>query len=125
MAWTVSSLPNTGHTQVPDRRGNGTHVQYRLFHQELMLFVFLFLFLPHFSGGSRNWKGGFSGECSEQRCEALISLPRKARKHFFAVIFQLPGWAVVAPLCFALHCHCSLVSVQSVTVCITLALDVD
>ena len=48
------------------------------------------------------WKGGFSGECSEQRHEVLISLPRKARKIFFAVTFQLPGWAVVAPSCFAL-----------------------
>ena len=56
-------------------------------------------------------KGVFSGECSEQRCEVLICHPRKARKNFFAVIFQLPGWAIVAPSCFALHCHCSLVSV--------------
>ena len=52
----------------------------------------------------------------------LIRLPREARKIFFAVIFQLPGWAIIAPSCFALHYHCSLVSVQSVTVCMTLAM---
>ena len=32
----------------------------------------------------------------------LIS-PRQARKFFFAFIFQLSGWAVVAPSCFALQ----------------------
>ena len=29
---------------------------------------------------------------------------------FFVFIFQLFGWALVAPLHFALHYHCSLVS---------------
>ena len=68
------------------------------------------------------WKGGFSGECSGQRHEVPICLPREAWKKIFTVIFQLPGWAVVAPSCFALHCHYSLFSVQSMTVCMTLAM---
>ena len=78
------------------------------------------LSISHASGRSRNLEGGFSGECSEQRREVLICLPREAWKKCFAVIFQLPGWAVVAPLCFTLHCP--LVSVQSLTVCMTLAM---
>ena len=53
-------------------------------------------------------------QCVEAR-SADLSSARSAKK-FFRVIFQLPGWALVAPSCFALHCHCSLVSVQSVTV---------
>ena len=36
------------------------------------------------------WKGGFSGECSEQRREVVICLLREARKNVFTVIFQLP-----------------------------------
>ena len=64
--------------------------------------------------------GSLAGEGGEQRCEEPICLPRKAQKIFFMVSFHLPGWVVVAPSCFALHCHCSLVSVQSVTVCMTL-----
>ena len=54
------------------------------------------------------------GQCVEAR-SADLNTARSA-KIFFRVIFQLPGWALVAPSCFALHCHCSLVSVQSVTV---------
>ena len=72
------------------------------------------------SGGFRNLERGFTAEGSEERREVPICHPRKVRKMFFTIIFQLPGWAVVAPSCFALHCHCSLVSVQSVTVCMTL-----
>ena len=83
----------------------------------------LILGIMLFSGGFRNLERGFTAEGGEQRCEVPICLPRKARKNIFTVIFQLPGWAVVAPLCFALHCHCSLVSVQSVTV--YMILDVD
>ena len=52
--------------------------------------------------------------CVEARSADLSSA--RSAKIFFRVIFQLPGWALVAPSCFALHCHCSLVSVQSVTV---------
>ena len=36
---------------------------------------------------------------SAQRRVAPIS-PREARKKFFAFIFQLSGWALVAPSCF-------------------------
>ena len=43
-----------------------------------------------------------AAEGSAQRCVLLIS-PHKARKYFFAFIFQLSGWAVVAPSCFALQ----------------------
>ena len=51
-----------------------------------------------------------------QALSADVYISREARNIFFAVIFQLPGWGLVAPSCFALHCHCCLVSVQSVTV---------
>ena len=54
-------------------------------------------------------------QCVEAR-SAYLYISREARKIFFTVIFQLPGWGLVAPSCFALHCHCCLVSVQSVTV---------
>ena len=43
-----------------------------------------------------------AAEGSAQRCEVLIS-PRKARKNLIAFIFQLSGWALVAPSCFALQ----------------------
>ena len=33
----------------------------------------------------------------------VLIIPRKARKRNFAFIFQLPGWALVTPLCFALQ----------------------
>ena len=49
------------------------------------------------------WKGGFFyrlPKAAAQRRVVLIS-PRKARKFFFAFIFQLSGWALVAPSCFA------------------------
>jgi len=36
-----------------------------------------------------------------ERRAAAIS-PREARKSFFAFIFQLSGWALVAPSCFVL-----------------------
>ena len=36
-----------------------------------------------------------------ERCAAVIS-PREARKNFFAFIFQLSGWALMAPSCFVL-----------------------
>ena len=54
------------------------------------------------------WKGGFTAEGSEQRREAPICLPHEVLEKIFTVIFQLPGWAVVAPSYFALHCHYSL-----------------
>ena len=56
-------------------------------------------------------------QCVEA-CSADLYISREARQNFFTVIFQLPGWGLVhvAPSCFALHCHCCLVSVQSVTV---------
>ena len=74
-------------------------------------------FHPDFPMQWRIWKFGKGGSVVN-----VVNRGAKRRKKFFAVIFQLPGWAVVAPSCFALHCHCSLVSVQSVTVCMTLAM---
>ena len=53
-------------------------------------------------------------QCVEARSADLYIA--RSGEIFFTVIFQLPGWGLVAPSCFALHCHCSLVSVQSVTV---------
>ena len=53
-------------------------------------------------------------QCVEAR-SADMYIARSA-EIFFTVIFLLPGWGLVAPSCFALHCHCCLVSVQSVTV---------
>ena len=47
----------------------------------------------------------FIAEGSEQRRETPIC-PREARKKNFTFIFQLSGWALVAPSCFALHCNC-------------------
>ena len=43
----------------------------------------------------RHWRR----QCIEARSIVVIS-PRKARKIFFAFIFQLSGWALVAPSCF-------------------------
>ena len=43
-------------------------------------------------------------------------LSARSAKTFFAFIFQLSGWALVAPSCFALHCNCFLLSLSSVTV---------
>ena len=40
----------------------------------------------------------------------------RSGENFFTFVFQLSGWALVAPLCFALHCNCFLLSVSSVTV---------
>ena len=56
------------------------------------------------------WKGEFTAEGSEQRRKVLICFLREAQKKIFMVIFPLPGWAVVAPSCFALHCHCHAIS---------------
>ena len=41
-------------------------------------------------------------EGSALRCVVLI-IPREARKKKIAFIFQLPGWALMAPTCFALQ----------------------
>ena len=41
-------------------------------------------------------------EAVHKRCVVLIS-PREAQKIYFAFIFQLSGWALVAPLCLALQ----------------------
>ena len=46
-------------------------------------------------GGGRLQKG------AAYRCVVVIS-PRKARKKMFTFIFQLSGWALVAPSCFVL-----------------------
>ena len=49
------------------------------------------------------WKGGFFyrlPKAGAQRCVVLIS-PRKARKFFSPLFYQLSGWALVAPSCFA------------------------
>ena len=43
-----------------------------------------------------------AAEGSALRRVVLIS-PRKARKIIFAFIFQVSGWALVAPSCFAQH----------------------
>lgn len=40
-----------------------------------------------------------------------IQSPQSVKK-FFIFIFQLSGWALIAPSCFALYCCCSLVSVS-------------
>ena len=54
------------------------------------------------------WKGGSVVNVVERGVKGRSVV----RGNFFRGLFQLPGWAVVAPSCFALHCHCSLVSVQ-------------
>ena len=58
-----------------------------------------------YRGVCRNLKRGFrsAAEGSEQSCVVLIS-PREVRKKIFTVVFQLPGWVLVAPspLCTAL-----------------------
>ena len=70
------------------------------------------------AGGSNLGLVGQNVHCRRQCVEARSADQSSVRsvKNFFRVIFQLPRWALVAPLCFALHCRCSLVSVQSVTV---------
>ena len=70
------------------------------------------------AGGSNLGLVGQNVHCRRQCVEARSADQSSTRsaKFFFRVIFQLPGWALVAPSCFALHCHCSLVSLQSVTV---------
>ena len=58
-----------------------------------------------YRGVCRNLKRGFrsAAEGSEQSCVVPIS-PSEVRKKNFTVVFQLPGWALVAPspLCTAL-----------------------
>ena len=53
------------------------------------------------SGVARAWvmPGPSSWSLPVERCAVVIS-PREAQKIFFAFIFQLPGWALVAPSCF-------------------------
>jgi len=54
------------------------------------------------SGVARTWvmPGPSSWSLPVERCLVAIS-PREARKNFFAFIFQLSGWALVAS-CFVL-----------------------
>jgi len=49
----------------------------------------------HFLSGTATGEGSVVAEIR----------PREARKIFFTFIFQLSGLALVAPLCFALHCQ--------------------
>jgi len=55
------------------------------------------------SGVARTWvtPGPSSWSLPVERCAVVIS-PREARKIFFAFIFRLSGWALVAPSCFVL-----------------------
>ena len=69
-----------------------------------------------FGFGTAKWDTS-TAEGSVRELEARsadLYISREAQKIYFTVIFQLPGWGLVAPSCFALHC--CLVSVQSVTV---------
>ena len=51
----------------------------------------------------------------------LIS-PRKARKNFFAFIFQLSGWALVAPSCFCTaSSRCTRIAGPGAAMCFFLA----
>ena len=59
------------------------------------------------------------GSASASYFGVVRPLPKAVHRganFFFTFIFQLSGWALVAPSCFALHCNCFLLSVSSVTV---------
>ena len=65
------------------------------------------------------WKGGFFyrlPKAAAQRRVAPIS-PREVRKIFFAFIFQLSGWALVAPLCFAQQVRCERIAGPGAAMC--------
>ena len=50
--------------------------------------------------------GGYRRQCIETRS---VDHSAKRGEKFFAFIFQLPGWALVAPSCFALQAICNVV----------------
>jgi len=64
----------------------------------------VFFSLHVYSGVARTWvmPGPSSWSLPVERRAAGISL-REARKNFFAFIFQLSGWALVAPSCLTLY----------------------
>ena len=58
--------------------------------------------------------GMANGHCGKQCIEVASTYlsPCKVWKKFSTFIFQLSGWALVVPSCFALHCHWFLLCVN-------------
>jgi len=54
-------------------------------------------------------RGGRLQKGAAYRCVVVIS-PREARKKIFAFIFQLSGWALVAPSCLYWYSWCTRIN---------------
>ena len=63
--------------------------------------------------GILEWYGHCQRQCIEAHSDDLSA--QNVEKIFSTFIFLLSGWALVVPLCFALHCHWLLLSMSSVT----------